>query len=120
MSARDASNKPTIDNDLSFSISSDEDNQSVVNEKHKSSEDASSIHFTIPENTFEANENNIMDSALYLYDYLNKVIGIEEENIILFGRSIGTGPATYVASKRKPGAVLLMSAFKSIRDIVKD
>ena len=59
-------------------------------------------------------------SALYLYDYVNKVIGIEEENIILFGRSIGSGPATYVASKRKPGALLLMSAFKSIRDIVKD
>ena len=74
----------------------------------------------MPSNIFEANEKNILMSALYVYDYVNKVIGIEEDNIILFGRSIGSGPATYVASKRKPGALLLMSAFKSIRDIVKD
>ena len=47
-------------------------------------------------------------------------MGIDESNIIMFGRSIGSGPASYVSSKRKPGALILMSAFKSIRDIVKD
>lgn len=71
-------------------------------------------------NPFEANEENILDNALYVYDYIHKIFGIDEENIILFGRSIGTGPASYVASKRKPGALLLMSAFTSIRDIIKD
>lgn len=33
---------------------------------------------------------------------------------------MGSGPATHVASKRKPGALLLMSAFKSIRAIAHD
>jgi len=47
-------------------------------------------------------------------------MGIEEENIIIFGRSIGSGPATYISSKRKPGCLLLMSAFKSIRAIAED
>jgi fermentation-respiration switch protein FrsA (DUF1100 family) len=51
---------------------------------------------------------------------LNKVIGIEEKNILIFGRSMGSGPATHVASKRSPGSLLLMSSFKSIRAIAED
>ena len=66
---------------------------------------------------FESNEENILDDALYVYDYINKVLGVEEKNIIFFGRSMGSGPATHVSSKRKPGCLLLMSSFKSIRSI---
>lgn len=77
-------------------------------------------HEQFRDNIFEANEDNILSDALYVYDYINKVMGIEEENIIIFGRSIGSGPATHVASKRKPGCLLLMSAFKSIRAIAQD
>jgi hypothetical protein len=47
-------------------------------------------------------------------------MGIKETDILLFGRSIGTGPATIVASRRKPGGLILMSAFKSIRDVVRE
>jgi len=74
-------------------------------------------HERLRENLFEANEENILSDSLYVYDYINKVMGIDEENIIIFGRSIGSGPATHVASKRKPSCLLLMSAFKSIRAI---
>ncbi len=55
-----------------------------------------------------------------MYHYLVNVQKIPESDIILFGRSIGTGPATYVASKNNPCSLLLMSSFKSIRDIVKE
>jgi hypothetical protein len=48
------------------------------------------------------------------------ISGIPESSIILFGRSIGTGPAAYLASKKNPCALLLMSPFTSIRDIVKE
>ena len=48
------------------------------------------------------------------------VLGIDEKDIILFGRSMGTGPATHVASVRKPGCVLLMSGYKSIRSVAHD
>ena len=57
---------------------------------------------------------------MYVYDYVNKVLGIDEKDIILFGRSMGTGPATHVASVRNPGCLLLMSAYKSIRAIAHD
>lgn len=72
------------------------------------------------EHVFEACEENILDDAEYLYDYFNKVLGIDEKDIILFGRSMGSGAATHLASVRKPGALLLMSSFKSIRAIAED
>lgn len=36
------------------------------------------------------------------------------------GRSIGSGPATYLAAHKSPGILILVSPFTSIQDIVKD
>lgn len=69
------------------------------------------------DNVFDSNEENILDDTEYLYDFLHQVLGIDQENIIIFGRSMGSGPATHISSVRKPGALLLMSAFKSIRSV---
>lgn len=62
----------------------------------------------------------ILLDAEAVYAYLTKSLKIPESSIILFGRSIGTGPATYLASKNNPCSLLLMSPFKSIREIVKE
>lgn len=40
--------------------------------------------------------------------------------MFVFGRSMGSGPTTHLASVRQPASVILMSAFKSIRRIVED
>jgi pimeloyl-ACP methyl ester carboxylesterase len=53
-----------------------------------------------------------------VYDYFTKDYGFPEQNIIVFGRSIGSGPATYVASQRRPAMLCLMSPFKSIKEVV--
>lgn len=112
-----------------FSLeSSDEELEKELNNKKwefddeslKSDDDGKTddgIHEQYNDLVFEANEENILDDALYAYDYINLVLGIEESNIIIFGRSMGSGPATHVASKRNPASLLLMSSFKSIRDI---
>lgn len=68
-------------------------------------------------NVFESNEENVLDDAEYVYDYLTQVIGIEEKNLLIFGRSMGSGPATHITSVRSPGGLLLMSSFKSIQSI---
>ena len=94
----------------------DEDSLSELDDEFKDS-DQVPMHEPWMEDVFESNEENILDNAVYVYDYVNKVLGIDEKNIIVFGRSMGSGPACHVASKRKPGALLLMSAFKSIRAI---
>lgn len=52
-----------------------------------------------------------------VYEYLTEDFGIDEKNIIVFGRSIGSGPATYLASVKNPGMLVLMSPFTSIIDV---
>lgn len=68
----------------------------------------------------DSSASQIALDATNVYDYLNVVLGVDESSIILFGRSIGSGPASLVASQKNPCALLLMSAFKSIRDIVSE
>ena len=68
----------------------------------------------------KSNAGKIIEDAQYLYDYLQKNLGLPEKQIILFGRSIGSGPATWLASRNNPGALVLMSPFTSIRGVVKD
>jgi fermentation-respiration switch protein FrsA (DUF1100 family) len=44
-------------------------------------------------------------------------LGFSQENVIIFGRSIGTGPATTMASTFKPGALVIMSPYTTIKDV---
>jgi pimeloyl-ACP methyl ester carboxylesterase len=68
--------------------------------------------------TKQPTEQQILDDSLRVYDYLTSDYGFPENNIIIFGRSIGSGPATYVASQRTPTMLALMSPFRSIKDVV--
>ena len=54
-----------------------------------------------------------------VYDYLTTCIGINEQDIILFGRSMGSGPTSYLSSIKSPYALLLMSPYTSIKDAAK-
>lgn len=67
----------------------------------------------------EANAKTILEDAEIIFDFLTNEVMIQPANIYLFGRSIGSGPATYLAANRKPGLLVLMSAYTSIRSIVK-
>lgn len=55
-----------------------------------------------------------------VYDYLNLVAGVREEDIIVFGRSMGSGPTSYLSSLKTPYCIVLMSPFMSIKDATKD
>ena len=45
------------------------------------------------------------------YQYLLKQVNVKPENIILIGRSLGSGPSLYLASKQKVAGVILESPF---------
>ena len=62
----------------------------------------------------------IEEDSLTLYDFLTNECKVNNKDIIVCGRSIGTGPATYLASKRKPGALILISPIKSLKDTAKN
>ena len=61
----------------------------------------------------------ICEDADLLIEYLTTVMEWRVENIFVFGRSIGSGPACYLASKFHMGCLILMSAYTSIRSVVK-
>ena len=61
-----------------------------------------------------------MSDADHVYNFITKKLLWKEEDIIVCGRSIGSGPACYIASKHSPGALSLVSPHTSIRGVVKD
>ena len=65
-----------------------------------------------------ANEEEILKDTLIVYDFITRQMKIHFEDVILLGRSIGTGPAIHLASLRKVGALILISPYTCIRDLV--
>jgi abhydrolase domain-containing protein 17 len=55
-----------------------------------------------------------------VYRWLTSEAGWREADIIVCGRSIGSGPACVLASKHRPGSLVLISPHTSIRGVVKD
>ena len=61
-------------------------------------------------------EAEIFSDALEIFDRLNG----EGERIILYGESLGTGVATYVAAEREAAALILEAPFTAATDIAAD
>ena len=45
-------------------------------------------------------------------------LGYDPKNVYVFGRSMGSGPASILAKLFKPKALILMSAYQTIKDVV--
>jgi len=64
--------------------------------------------------TGEPSETNLFSDALSIYDTYAK-----DKKVILVGRSLGTGVATYLASKRNIAGLILITPYDSIAAIAK-
>eukprot|EP00743_Colponemidia_sp_Colp-15_P004624 GILK01004984.1.p1 GENE.GILK01004984.1~~GILK01004984.1.p1 ORF type:complete len:316 (-),score=21.88 GILK01004984.1:178-1125(-) len=62
-------------------------------------------------------EKSVNAAVEAVYTYIINVLGWPAQDLYVFGRSIGTGPATLLASKQTIGGLVLMSAYTSIRDV---
>jgi hypothetical protein len=68
----------------------------------------------------DKNSDKVLLDCLTVFDFLTETLKVEEENIYVFGRSIGTSPALYLSSKRKPASLILMSPFTSVRAVAQN
>ena len=59
-------------------------------------------------------EQALYRDALALYDYIVTEHGVPPEHIVLIGRSLGSGIATYVARHRPVGGLVLVTPFDSL------
>ena len=66
--------------------------------------------------TGELSEQALYSDAAYVYEWAKK--RFPENEIILYGRSLGTGIATRVASENKPKMLLLETPYFNLSDVV--
>ncbi|MBW8050676.1 MAG: alpha/beta hydrolase [Cytophagales bacterium] len=62
------------------------------------------------------NQQVLLDDADYAYRYLTRLY--DEEKIILYGRSLGCGIATYIAQNKKINKLVLESPYYTFKDLV--
>jgi len=65
----------------------------------------------------KASEHGLYKDARTAWHYLTNERGVDQANIILFGRSLGGVIATQLASEIQPGALIIESVFSSARDM---
>jgi len=65
-------------------------------------------------------EQGATESAHVALRFAHEVLRWPWESIILFGRSIGTGPATQLAAKHRFGGLVLVSPFLSVRELCRE
>ncbi|CDW77752.1 UNKNOWN [Stylonychia lemnae] len=71
-------------------------------------------------NKISTNEKTILEDAYYIMQFVTQILKSSPQNIILMGRSIGSGIAIEMASIFEVAALILVSAFTSIKNVVKD
>ena len=64
----------------------------------------------------EPTQSNLLDAALYQYDYLIDE-GHAPENIIFYGTSLGGGVAAQLAAKHQPSMLIMDAPFNSVLDM---
>jgi acetyl esterase/lipase len=62
----------------------------------------------------------VKDDSAYVYNYLTSRLGFKQQNIIVMGRSIGTGVALELMRKVNPGALALISPFASVKSLARE
>ena len=65
-------------------------------------------------------EENLFNDAVYIYDYIADLDFVDDEEIILMGRSLGTGVAVHLAAQREVSDLILVSPYDSIKSLAKD
>ncbi len=61
----------------------------------------------------KATEKAVYQDEAAAYDYLAINLKTSPDRIVIFGRSVGTGPATYIAARRPAAGLVLQSPFVS-------
>jgi len=72
---------------------------------------------TYGKSTGKLSEKALYDDALMCYSHLLKTYN--ENDIIIYGRSLGTGMATYIASVKDPKQLILETPYYSLVDVAK-
>ena len=62
----------------------------------------------------------IFSDSIIVYNWIKEKFNITDNQIFIYGRSLGTSPAIYLSSQKNPKCLFLVSAFTSIKDVGAD
>ena len=62
---------------------------------------------------FSCSERFCYNDAERVYNYVTQELKIPPERIVIFGRSLGSGPSCYLAERHKVAGLILNSGFSS-------
>lgn len=65
----------------------------------------------------QPSEEGCYRAAFLALQYLVRKLGVDYSQVILVGRSMGSGPALYLASRFPVGGVILVNAFASVHEV---
>ncbi len=69
--------------------------------------------------TGKPSQQALLQDALTIYDHFARQPEIDPARVIVIGRSLGSGVATYLASRRPVRGVLLVAPFDSITEVAR-
>ena len=87
--------------------------------------DTLGVHMLIPEYPGygmapgSPHEASVTRNIVTAYDFAVNALHWDPKNIILFGRSIGTGPAIKLSAELDCGGLILVSPYTSVKDMVR-
>jgi len=67
----------------------------------------------------ELSEEAIRTDACHVYDFITQTIGIGHQQIIVFGRSMGSGSACALAERKPIAGLILFSSYMSVKQAAK-
>jgi pimeloyl-ACP methyl ester carboxylesterase len=65
-------------------------------------------------------EQALFEDALAIYDYVIKQPGVSADSIVVMGRSLGSGVATYVAAHRAVRGVVLVTPYENLAAVAQE
>lgn len=65
-------------------------------------------------------EATMMEDAEVVLQFVKEELKLDPQNVVVVGRSLGSGPAVHLAANYNIKGLVLISAFTSIRDVVRD
>ncbi len=65
-------------------------------------------------------KTNMLNDAETVWNAIQQKTGVSAERAIILGNSIGSGPATYLAAKINPRALILIAGYASVAEILAD
>jgi len=71
------------------------------------------------ESTGKPSESNLVADALFVLDEITKQEGFDQEEVVLMGRSLGSGVAVQVAAQRTVGSLILVTPFDSLVNVAR-